>query len=57
MAKLLIYYAHIYNHLTYTTVVWGSMLTDSKIENLYKIQKECVRYIANAIKPHTQIHI
>ena len=26
------------------------MLTDNKIKKLYKIQKECVRYIANAIK-------
>ena len=26
------------------------MLTDNKIKKLYKIQKECVRYIANANK-------
>ena len=26
------------------------MLTDHKIEKLYKIQKECVRYISNANK-------
>ena len=50
MAKLLIYYAHIYSHLTYTIVVWGSMLTDNKIEKLYKIQRECASYIANANK-------
>ena len=50
MAKLSIYYEHIYSHLTYTIVVWGSMLTENKIEKLYKIQKECVRYIANANK-------
>ena len=48
MIKLSIYYAHIYSHLTYTIVVQGSMLTDNKIKKLYKIQKECVRYIANA---------
>ena len=31
MAKLSIYYPHIYSHLTYTIVMWGSMITDSKI--------------------------
>ena len=41
---------HIYIHLTYTIIVWGSMLTDSKIKKLYKLQKECVRYIANPSK-------
>ena len=30
--------------------MWGSMLTDNKIEKLYKIQKECVRYITNTNK-------
>ena len=50
MAKPSIYHAHIYSHLTYTLVVWGSMLTDNKIKKLYKIQKECIRYIANANK-------
>ena len=44
MAKLSIYYVHIYSHLTYTIVVWGSMLTDNKIK------RECVRYIADANK-------
>ena len=38
---------YIYIHLTYTIDVWGSMLTDNKIKKLYKIQNECVRYIAN----------
>ena len=32
MAKLSIYYAHIYSHLIYTIVVWGSMLTNNTIE-------------------------
>ena len=41
---------YIYSHLTYTIIVWGSMLTDSKIKKLYKLQNECVRYIANANK-------
>ena len=50
MAKLSIYYAYLYSHLTYTVGMWGSMLRDSKIKKLYKIQKECVTYIANANK-------
>ena len=49
-AKPTIYYAYICTHLTYTIVLWGSVLTDNKIEKLYKIQKECFRYIVNANK-------
>ena len=56
MAKLSIYYVNIYRYLTYTIIVWGSVLTDSKFKKLYKIQKEYVRYIANTNKLHTQIH-
>ena len=50
MAKLSVYYAYLYSHLTYTIVVWDGMLTDSKIKKLCEIQKECVRYITNANK-------
>ena len=37
-----IYYAHIYSHLTYSLNTWGSMLTKTQINNLFKIQKACV---------------
>ena len=37
-----IYYAHIYSHLSYALVVWGSMLNASSMEDLFKAQKACV---------------
>ena len=42
MAKLSIYYAHIHCHLTYTIVVWGSMLTDGKIKRYIKYKKNAL---------------
>ena len=34
-----IYYAHVYSHLSYGLLVWGSMLSKSAISDLSKIQK------------------
>ena len=45
-----IYFAHIYTHLTYSLVVWGSMINKSSYNSLYKLQKECVKLIANVPK-------
>ena len=49
-AKLAIYYAHIHSHLNYSILVWGSMLSKSKQDKLFKIQKECMRSILNVAK-------
>ena len=38
-AKLKIYYAHIYPHLSYANTVWGGHLTQKQKNNLEKIQK------------------
>ena len=45
MRKL--YFAHIYPHLTYGLVAWGLMSSKSSCNSLYKLQKDCVRLIAN----------
>ena len=45
-----IYFAHIYTHLTYSLVVWGSMINKSLYNSLYKLQKECVKLMANVPK-------
>ena len=45
-----IYFAHIYTHLTYSLVVWGSMINKSSYNSLYKLQKECVKLMANVPK-------
>ena len=39
---LSVYYAHIYSHLTYSLLTWGSMLSQSNADDLFKLQKACV---------------
>ena len=41
----LLYYAHIYSHLTYGLVVWGNMVCPSTINSLQKIMNKCFRII------------
>ena len=40
-----IYFAHIYSHLNYSLVTWGSMISNSDKEKLYKVQKSCIRIL------------
>ena len=47
MYKKDIYYAHIYSHISYAIPIWGSMLSHTMTEKLFKLQKECVRLITN----------
>lgn len=44
---ILLYYAHIYSHLTYGIHLWGPMLTNTQINRIYVEQKRAVRYIEN----------
>ena len=37
-----IYNGHIYSHLSYCLVVWGSMLNAECRDKLYKAQKACI---------------
>ena len=37
-----IYYGHIHSHILYGISVWGSMISQSKINEIFKIQKQCV---------------
>ena len=43
-----IYYTH--SHLSYGLIVWGSMLNAKSREELFKIQKACVRLINKRMK-------
>ena len=38
-----IYYGHIHSHILYGISVWGSMDMQSMINEIFKIQKQCVR--------------
>ena len=43
--KKILYYAQLYSHLRYGLVIWGNMITNSKMESLQKIQNRCIRKI------------
>ena len=40
-----VYNAHINSHLNYGNVVWSSMLTKAQMDDLFKIQKACMRIL------------
>ena len=44
---LSIYFAHIYSHLNYRSLVWGNMATKSQINRLQQVQNKCVSYTMN----------
>ena len=37
-----IYFGHIHSHIQYGVSVWGSMISQSMINEIYKIQKKCI---------------
>ena len=45
-----LYYAHIYSHISYGIGVWGSMLSSSSLQEIFKAQKACLRTINKAKK-------
>ena len=51
-----VYQGHIYSHLTYGLVVWGSMISNKSKEDLYKLQKQCI-HIVSKQNPKTDINL
>ena len=49
-AKRLIYFAHIHSHLMYANTVWSTHISGKQKKTIGKIQKYCLRSIAN--KPY-----
>ena len=58
-----IYYGHIHSHILYGISVWGSMISQSKINEIFKIQKQCVCILGHpnqgqdTIKHFRDLHI
>ena len=52
--KKRLYYAFIDSHLNYCIDSWGSMLTDSKLNVLQKLQNNCIRIICK-LKPTERV--
>ena len=50
-AKKLVYYGHIFSHLNYCNSIWGSMLSNEKINKLQKLQNKCIHLIDNSNLP------
>lgn len=46
--KLLIYNAHIQSHIMYSLALWGTMITEQQRNQIYKVQKKCMRWICGA---------
>ena len=45
-----IYHSHLHMHISYGLSVWGSMITQQKINKLFNIQKQCVQIITGQQK-------
>ena len=45
-----LYYAYIYSHIKYGITAWGSMITKSQLNNIYNVQKKCIKSICNQPK-------
>ena len=45
-----IYHSHIHTHITYGLSVWGSMITQQKVHEIFNIQKQCIRLITGQKK-------
>ena len=45
-----LYYAHIYSHLSYGISSWGSMASVKNLKSLYQLQKQCIRTVYNMSK-------
>ena len=44
-SKKILYYGHIYSHLSYCVSTWGPMLQQSQIKKLQKLQNKCVNLV------------
>ena len=43
--KILIYYAHIYSHISYCIRIWGNMISRAQLNQLQIEQNKCIRLI------------
>ena len=50
-AKKLIYYGHIYSHISYCVSTWGPMISNQQVSKLQKLQDQCVNLIDLTRKP------
>ena len=42
----IVYFSHIYTHLNYNLVVWGSLISKSQLSEIFQLQKNRIRLLA-----------
>ena len=52
-----IYHSHLHMHISYGLSVWGSMITQQKINKLFNIQKQCILIITGQQKTVDASHL
>ena len=50
-----VYFGHIHSHLVYGIPVWGSMVSESQLSGIRKIQDQCICFISS--KKHDDIQV
>ena len=48
--KKLIYYAHIYSHISYCILIWGGAISNQNFLKLSNLQNSCARMINSSSK-------
>ena len=49
--KIMIYYAHIYSHISYCIKIWGNMITKAQLQQLQTEQNKCIQVTPNKLSP------
>ena len=49
------YFAHVHSHLNYGLSVWGSMLKNAQLEDLRKVQTDCIALIIKSRLSKTRL--
>ena len=55
-SKKIFYHAQIYSHLSYGLIIWGNMVSGTKMEAVQKLQNKCIRKIDNREKQITNTY-
>ena len=51
----LLYYGHIYSHMSYCVAIWGNMAKEELLGKIHVEQNKCVRLLSKTC-PHNEIY-
>ena len=52
-----VYFSHIYIHLKYSLVVWGSMISKFQLSEIFQVQKNCIRLLVKGTISQRMIYL